>query len=269
MLFPEHLCLMRGGGDLATGTALRLHRAGFPVAICELERPLTVRRTVAASTALSDPSGISTIEGMIAQRVDRLEELGELAATGVVPVIAYPDLPPAELVPRSVVVDARLLKQNPDTSIGDAPLVVALGPGYFAGRDCHAVIETLRGPNLGRVIRNGPAEANTGTPGVVGGSASERVLRSPACGEARWIRAIGDRVSAGELLGHVGGAPVVATLDGVVRGLVSEETTLATNVKVGDIDPRHDARIDRVSDKALAVGGGVLEAVTTWLDHAT
>jgi len=268
VLFPEHLCLMRGGGDLATGTALRLHRAGFPVAICELERPLTVRRAVAASTALSDPSGVSTIEEMVAQRVDRLEELGQLAGTGVVPVIAFPDLPPVELTPRSVVVDARLLKHNPDTSIGDAPLVVALGPGYFAGRDCHAVIETLRGPNLGRVIHDGPAEADTGTPGVVGGRSSERVLRSPACGEARWIRTIGDRVSAGELLGHVGGAPVVATLDGVVRGLVSEETPLKTNMKVGDIDPRHDTRIDRVSDKALAVGGGVLEAVTTWLDHA-
>ena len=269
MLFPEHLCLLRGGGDLATGTALRLHRAGFPVAVCELEHPLTVRRTVAVSTALTDSSGVTTVEGMTARRVDRLEELATEAATGAVPVIICPSLPPSDVVSRSVVIDARLLKSNPDTSVDDAPLVVALGPGYSAGRDCHVVVETLRGPDLGRVILDGPAAADTGTPGEVSGRVAERVLRSPVDGEAQWIRQIGDRVSVGELLGYVGNTPVLAALDGVVRGVVSEGTPLVANTKVGDIDPRCEVSVDRVSDKALAVGGGVLEAVLAWIDRST
>ena len=151
----------------------------------------------------------------------------------------------------------------------DAPLVVALGPGYSAGRDCHVVVETLRGPGLGRVILDGPAAADTGTPGEVSGRVAERVLRSPVDGEARWIRQIGDRVSVGELLGYVGNTPVLAALEGVVRGLVSEGTPLVANTKVGDIDPRCEVSVDRVSDKALAVGGGVLEAVLAWIDRST
>lgn len=269
MLFGDHLCLLRGGGDLATGVALRLHRAGFPVAVCELDRPLAVRRTVAVASALLDPDGRATVEGMAARRVDGIDELAEVAATGTVPVLVSPTLPPTDRLVRSVVVDARLLKHNPDTGLDDASLVVALGPGYTAGVDCHVVVETLRGPDLGRVVHEGSAAPDTGTPGTVGGRSAERVLRAPADGVASWDRDIGDRVTAGEVLGRVGDAPVTATIDGTVRGLVADGTLLAAGTKVGDVDPRGDeVAVDRVSDKALAVGGGVLEAVMTWLATA-
>ncbi|HJM26856.1 MAG TPA: hypothetical protein QGF11_02720, partial [Acidimicrobiales bacterium] len=144
-MFGDHLCLIRGGGDLGTGAALRLHRAGFPVAVCELASPLAVRRTVAVSTAVTD--GEITIEGMRGRRVDLATELVSTAETGVVPVLVSPDLPD---IPLTVVVDSRLAKQTLDTTIDDASLVVALGPGFVAGVDCHAVVETLRGPRLGR-----------------------------------------------------------------------------------------------------------------------
>jgi len=266
VLFGDHLCLLRGGGDLATGVALRLHRAGFPVAVCELDRPLVVRRTVAVASALLDPDGRATVEGMDARRVAGIDEVPPVASAGTVPVLVSPTLPPADRLARSVVVDARLLKHNPDTGIDDAPLVVALGPGYTAGVDCHAVVETLRGPDLGRVVHDGRAAADTGTPGTVGGRSAERVLRAPADGVASWERGIGDRVTAGEVLGRVGDAPVTATIDGTIRGLVADGTALAVGTKVGDVDPRGDeVAVDRVSDKALAVGGGVLEAVMAWV----
>ncbi|HAQ23796.1 MAG TPA: molybdenum hydroxylase [Acidimicrobiaceae bacterium] len=266
MLFGQHLCLLRGGGDLATGVALRLHRSGFPVAVCELTHPLAVRRTVAVASALLDPEGEALIEGMGARRVEGVDEMQELAANGVVPVLASSDLPPVAQIARSVVIDARLLKRNPDTAIEDAPLVVALGPGYTAGIDCHAVVETLRGPDLGRVIYKGCAANDTGTPGTVGGRSAERVLRAPTNGVASWERTIGDRVTTGEVLGSVGTTPVTALIDGTIRGLIANGTPVASGTKVGDVDPRGDeVDIDRVSDKALAVGGGVLEAVLAWV----
>lgn len=269
MLFPEYLCLLRGGGDLATGVALRLHRAGFPIVVCELEHPLTVRRPVAVSSALTDSSGVVVIEGMTARRVDQVADLAAEASMGSIPVIVSPDLPPADVLPRSVVIDARLLKQNRDTLIDDAELVIALGPGYHAGRDCHAVIETLRGPDLGRVIFDGPAAADTGTPGEVSGHRDDRVLRAPADGKAQWIRQIGNRVAVDDLLGHVGSTPILASVNGVIRGLISEETPISANNKIGDIDPRSKVAIDRVSDKALAVAGGVLEAILLWINQST
>ena len=266
MLFGNHLCLLRGGGDLATGVALRLHRAGFPVAVCELAHPLAVRRAVAVASALLDPAGRASVEGMEARRVAGVHEIQGAAASGVVPVLTSSNLPPATQIARSVVVDARLLKQNPDTTLSDAPLVVALGPGYTAGVDCHAVVETLRGPDLGRVIYNGAATADTGTPGTVGGRSAERVLRAPVDGAASWVRTLGDRVVTDEVLGWVGESPVISVIDGTIRGLIADGTHVPAGTKVGDIDPRGDeVAIDRVSDKALAVGGGVLEAILTWI----
>jgi len=266
MLFGNHLCLLRGGGDLATGVALRLHRAGFPVAVCELAHPLVVRRAVAVASTLFDPGGRASIEGMEARRVTGVREIQGVAATGVVPVLISSNLPPATRLARSVVVDARLLKQNPDTTLNDASFVVALGPGYTAGVDCHAVVETLRGPDLGRVIYTGAAASDTGMPGNVGGRCAERVLRAPVDGAASWVRTLGDRVVVDEVLGWVGESPVVATVEGTIRGLIADGTRVSAGTKVGDIDPRGDeVAIDRVSDKALAVGGGVLEAVLTWI----
>lgn len=186
-------CLIRGGGDLATGVAWRLSRAGWPVVVTELAAPLTVRRTVALSTAVS--AGSVEVEGMRGRRVDDQEEAMAVAARGEVAVLVSAELP-AGLHP-DVVVDARLAKRNLDTTMGDGSLVVALGPGFVAGIDCHAVVETMRGHRLGRVLWEGSAIPNTGVPGVVGGRGADRVLRAPWPGRVQWRVAIGDRVVGG------------------------------------------------------------------------
>lgn len=255
------LCVLRGGGDLATGVAWRLTRAGWPVVACELPAPLTVRRRAAVSTAVTD--GEVEVEGMRAVRVEDAGEARLVAEQGLVAVMVSPSLPPLDA---DVVIDARVAKRNIDTTIDDAPLVVALGPGFSAGVDCHAVVETKRGPHLGRVLWSGAAAADTGTPGIVEGRSSERVLRAPAAGRARWRVAIGDVVSAGAVLGEVDGVAVRAPFAGTVRGLISDSVELTAGVKVGDIDPRRrGVACDEISDKALAIGGGVVEAVHTKL----
>lgn len=271
MLFPDHLILLRGGGDLATGVAYRLHKAGFPIIVLERPDPLVVRRRVALATAVLE--GEITVEELRAVRVGTPDEALRLAPTSLIPVLVAPDLPTSflhsSLVTRHsplILVDARMAKRNLDTVIDQAPLVIALGPGYTAGVDCHAVIETNRGHRLGRVIWDGAAEANTGTPGIVAGKGAERVLRAPVAGVAQWSKAIGDPVRAGEVLGEVAGQPVVAPFDGVARGLIAPGTAVPAKLKIGDVDPRGDvATCFTISEKALAIGGGVVEAVLTWL----
>ena len=263
MLFAEHLCVIRGGGDLGTGVALCLSRAGFPVAVCELADPLTVRRAVALSSAVT--RGEVTVEGLTARRVNDVGEVSDLAATGVVPVLVDHGLP---RVSQSVVVDARMAKRPLDTRPDDAPFVVALGPGFSAGKDCHAVVETLRGSHMGQVLWEGSTEPDTGTPAPVGGRTADRVLRAPVDGTVGWDRRIGDLVEAGEVLGRVGNREVAAPFDGLIRGLILNGIKVTSGTKVGDVDPRgKTASAHEVSDKALAVGGGVLEAVLTWLNR--
>jgi xanthine dehydrogenase accessory factor len=258
-----NMCLLRGGGDLATGVAWRLTRAGWPVVVCELAAPLTVRRTVAVSSAILD--GVIDVEGMRAVRARTSEEAVELAATGVVPVLVSPELPS---IGPDVVIDARLAKRNIDTSIDDAALVVGLGPGFTAGVDCHGVVETMRGARLGRLLWSGSAAPNTGTPGVVGGRGVERVLRAPADGTVVWEVSIGDAVEDGQRLGIVNGTSITAPFAGVVRGLISDRVGLTTGLKIGDVDPRRDPTAhNEISDKALTIGGGVVEAVLTWLNR--
>lgn len=258
----EHLCLIRGGGDLATGVAWRLTTAGFPVVATELADPLTVRRTVAVSTAVRD--GYVSIEGMRAVRVDSAVEAIQTAHDGTVAVLVSRALPD---ISAAVVVDARLAKRNIDTTRDDAPLVIGLGPGFTATEDCHAVVETMRGAHLGRCLWHGAAEPNTGVPGVVGGRDTDRVLRAPTTGRVIWATRIGDVVQRGQVLGTVGESRILAPFDGVVRGLIRSGTDVKTSLKVGDVDPRLDAQCHEISDKALAVGGGVLEAVMTWLNR--
>ena len=264
MLFAEHLCLIRGGGDLGTGVALRLSNAGFPVTVCELPNPLTVRRTVALSTAVAD--GTTTVEGLTARRIEEPAEIESLAATGVVPVLVASGLPKLQW---SVVVDARMAKQPLDTNLNDAPLVVALGPGFSAGEHSHAVVETMRGPDLGRVLWEGSAKPDTGQPSKVEDRTVDRVLRAPVGGTVVWNRRIGDSVITGEVVGTVGGQHVTAKFDGLVRGLILDGIDVAVGTKIGDVDPRGDkVSAYAVSDKALAVGAGALEAILTWLNRS-
>ncbi len=260
--FSDTLVVVRGGGDLGSGVIWRLRRVGFPVVVLELERPLTVRRTVAFSSAVNQ--GRIVIDGIEGIRVSSGEAALQAMRRGAVPVFVS-DTVPALPVPMSILIDARLAKRALDTTIDQAPFVVGLGPGFVAGRDCDAVIETMRGHRLGRVIWDGPAAPNTGVPGEIGGASADRVLRAQVDGELRWDVSFADLVEPGQLLGMIGDAPVEAKIGGTVRGLI-QPGPVEIGLKIGDVDPRFDpSAIHQISDKALSIGGAVLEAVLVWL----
>lgn len=264
MNFADLLVIIRGGGDLATGVAYRLHKAGFPIIVLELARPLVVRRRVALATAVLE--GSIRIEDIQGQLAPNYEEAVALSRTGVIPVLVEPRFP-ENLSEKTILIDARMAKRNIDTRIDQAPLVIALGPGFTAGQDCHAVIETMRSHRLGRVIWGGSALPNTGTPGIVSGKGAERVLRAPVAGLVHWQKAIGDLVAEGEVIGTVAGEPVRVPFNGVLRGLIAGGTPVNAGYKIGDVDARGDvSSCFTISDKALAIGGGVLEAVLSWLN---
>ena len=254
------LALIRGAGDLATGIALRHWRSGIRVVLTDLERPTAIRRTVAFSEAIV--YGETTVEDVTARLAANADEARALLAQGIVPVLADPGCTCREALAPDALVDAILAKRNLGTRITNAPVVVGVGPGFTAGEDCHAVIETMRGHTLGRVIYSGSAIPNTNVPGLIGGFAGERVLRAPADGAFRSVRRIGDLVKAGDVAGYVSGEPMVCTIDGVLRGLIADGIPVRKGMKSGDVDPRGNVEnCYTVSDKATAVGGGVLEAI--------
>jgi xanthine dehydrogenase accessory factor len=256
--------LIKGAGDLATGVALRLLRSGFAVVMTDLPRPTVIRSTVAFAEAVYADRVI--VEGVEAVRVAPGDDLSDLLRRGAVPVVVDPDASVRHVLHPDLLVDAVIAKRNTGTRIDDAPAVVALGPGFRAGRDVHAVIETQRGHTLGRVIRDGEALADTGVPGEVGGFAAERVLRAPRAGAFHGLRQIGDRVARGDVVAEVDGEPVRSTLDGVLRGLLHSGLPVTPGYKVGDVDPRAAREhCFLVSDKALSVAGGVLEAACALL----
>ena len=251
--------VIRGAGDLASGIALRLWRAGLDVVLLDVAKPTAIRRTVAFSEAIVH--GEQTVEDVTA-RLAALETVPELLRQGILPVLIDPEGASIPALHPDALVDAILAKRNLGTRITDAPVVIGVGPGFTAGVDCHAVVETMRGHTLGRVIREGSAIPNTGIPGLIGGFAGERVLRAPAAGSFHPLRDIGDAVTEGETLATVAGVPMTATLTGTLRGILPEGTEVFPGMKSGDIDPRcQRSHCFTASDKALAVGGGVLEAV--------
>lgn len=261
MAFFKHtLILVRGGGDLASGVIYRLHRAGFPVVVTELETPVFVRRAVCYGEAVY--SGAITVDGVTACHAGSIDAAQLWLEREAVPVLVDPAGASLTALQPAVVVDARMAKANLGTRLTDAPLVVALGPGFTAGVDCHAVIETNRGHNLGRVISTGAAEADTGEPGVMGGHTHSRVLRAPAAGYVQSHWAIGDTITAGQVIASVAGEVVTAAFTGVLRGLIHGQVWVEPGMKIGDLDPRAErSNCFTISDKSLAVGGGVLEAV--------
>ncbi len=257
------LVLILGAGDLATGVALRLHRCGFSIVMTELAQPLAVRRTVAFAQAVY--AGETTVEGVRARCVTPMSARPVLMQSDI-PVIVDPERRMVGAFQPDVLVDARMAKRNLGTSQSDAALVVGLGPGFTAGVDCHAVIETNRGHNLGRVLWQGAAEPNTGVPGRIGDATAERVLRAPQSGVVQSQREIGDVVRASEVVATVGDTPVTAAIGGVLRGMLYPGLTVAQGTKLGDIDPRAEpSHVRTVSDKSLAIGGGVLEAILSGL----
>ena len=254
------LVLIKGAGDLATGTAVRLHRAGFSVVMTDIAQPTAVRRTVAFSQCIYD--GVAEVEGITARRAANGEEASAILAAGEIPVLVDPEARILDELPFGAVVDAILAKRNLGTSLTDAPIVLALGPGFTAGVDCHGVVETMRGHDLGRLILEGSAIPNTGVPGDVGGYTKERIIRAPADGPFEPVARIGQKVELGDVVAKVNGVPVAAQLTGIVRGMLPAGIPVTKGMKSGDIDPRCEVRhCFTVSDKARAIGGGVLEGL--------
>ncbi len=261
---PRPRAVVRGGGDLATGAVLALHRAGISVVVTEVAQPTVVRRTVSFAEAVY--AEVTDVEGIRAARA-AVSDIDAVLDDGVVPVVvARSHTQVLEQVRPVLLVDAIMAKRNLGTRITDARAVVALGPGFVAGRDAHAVVETRRGHDLGRILYEGEAQANTGVPGEIGGYTWQRVIRSPAAGIFQAAATIGDPVQTGDVIGYVGETPVHAPLDGVLRGLLYTGLHVTEGFKMGDVDPRGGApRCFTVSDKARAVGGSVLVAACALL----
>ncbi|NLE16838.1 MAG: EF2563 family selenium-dependent molybdenum hydroxylase system protein [Spirochaetales bacterium] len=259
--------LVRGGGDLATGVILRLHRSGYRAIVLETEQPSVIRTTVSLAQAMY--GGTVEVEGITAQRCANVKEAFKLLEEDIVPVLADPTMECLDEVAPVCLVDAIMAKRNLGTHIDDAPLVIALGPGFEAGVDCDLVIETKRGHSLGRILREGSAIPNTGIPGLVNGFGKERVLHSPKDGIFKSEYTIGALVHAGEVIATVDGEPILAPIDGKLRGLLNSGLPVTKHFKVADIDPRGDeADHTTVSEKAYAIGGAVLEALDGFLNRA-
>jgi len=252
--------LIRGAGDLATGVAHRLWRSGFQVCLTELPHPLAIRRAVCFSEAIHD--GEKTVEDVTAKRLVDVEAIHPTWKKGKIPILVDPKAEVKRFLRPHVLVDAILAKKNLGTAMGDAQLVIGLGPGFSAGTDVHIVIETNRGHDLGRIIRAGSAEPDTGVPGTVGGYGAERVLRAPGAGRLGPLHEIGDAVEAGETVAMVGGIPMRSRISGVLRGLLRPGTPVEKGMKSGDVDPRGKREACfTISDKARAIGGSVLEGI--------
>jgi len=259
------LVLIRGGGDLATGAAARLHRAGFAVVVTELRQPLVLRRTVALAEAAY--LGEASVEDLTGRRVGSPAQALEQAQSGVIPVLIDPECDSCEELRPVALVDARMRKKPNELGLGAAGLVVGLGPGFVAGEDSHAVVETKRGHRLGRVLWDGSAEADTRIPEAIGGHAARRVLRAPVDGAVETQHDIGALLTEGQVVALVGGVEVRAPFDGILRGLIHPGLSVPAGTKIGDVDPRGDVSYClEISDKALAIGGGVVEALLTRRD---
>ncbi len=292
-MVTDQLVIVRGGGDIATGTIRTLRRAGFPVLILESAHPSAIRRTVALSEAVYE--GSATVEDVSVTLAHNLDEAEYLLFQDGIAMLVDPDGAAIRDIIHSgekyaewdtglttlegggrhlfltCVVDAILAKKNLGTTKDMAPLVIALGPGFTAGRDCDVVIETMRGHSLGRAITEGEALHNTGTPGLIAGHAQDRVIHSPAAGIVKTCAAIGDIVEEGQIIARIipeessprlgePGVPVRATFTGLLRGLIRDGYPVPEGFKIADIDPRaseHD-NCFRISDKARAIGGAVL-----------
>ena len=261
----KDLIIVRGGGDLASGSIYKLKKSGFPVLILEVAHPSAIRRNVAFCEAVYQ--GMQTVEDMTCYLAQSPERAQQLLSEGKLVVLVDPK---GESIPKLkplAVVDAILAKKNIGTVRDMAPITVALGPGFTAGEDVDAVIETKRGHNLGRVLWEGSAAPNTGIPGIIGGYGKERVIHCPAKGILRNVKKITDTVSKGEVIAVVeteeGIVPVEATLDGILRGLIRDRFPVKPGFKIADIDPRAEEYNNcfTISDKARCIAGGVLEAI--------
>ncbi|GGC78909.1 selenium-dependent molybdenum cofactor biosynthesis protein YqeB [Enterococcus wangshanyuanii] len=257
----ETIVVVRGGGDLATGVVQKLHHTGFKVVILETEKPLAIRRTVALCNAVFEKE--QQVEDLNARLVTSLTECEACWNKGELPVWVDAQADSLNELKPLILIDAILAKRNIGTNRKMAPITIALGPGFSAPEDVDVVVETMRGHYLGRLYFEGSALANTGIPGEIGGKSAERVIHAPASGQVKHIKKIGDSVQKGELLFYVGDQPVFSPLEGVLRGLISDQVECKKGLKCADVDPRVVDEVDcfTISDKARALGGAVLDAI--------
>ena len=257
--------IVRGAGDISTGTICRLFNAGFPVLALESASPSAIRRKVAFSEAVYD--GKAQVEDITAVRIGMPEDAGAVLESGQVPLMVDPAGESIRRLRPAVVVDGILAKRNLGTTMDMAGLTIGLGPGFAAGRDVHYVIETMRGHDLGRIIREGSAMPNTGVPGIIQGFGSERVIRAPGAGIFHSFREIGDLLQAREMIGEVVSGevrlPVRTVISGVLRGILRDGFPVTEGFKTADVDPRISERKNcfTISDKARCIAGSVLELV--------
>jgi len=258
--FEGLLAVVKGAGELASGAAYRLRQAGFRVIMTDLEEPTCTRYPASFASAM--PLGRTTLEGVAAQRARNANEALAIASGDALAVIADPQAAVVGQLRPVVLVDGIMAKRNTGTRLDDAPIVVGLGPGFVAGRDVHAVVETKRGHRLGWLITSGGAEPSTGVPDLIEGQSLARVLRAPVAGRVSTRRHIGDRVHAGDAVVNVGNVPVVAAISGVLRGLLPDGYEVEPGAKLGDVDPSAEPEYCyTLSDRAMAVGSGALAAV--------
>ncbi len=259
--------LIRGAGEMASGVAHRLHQSHFKICMTEISHPLAVRREVTFSEAIYE--GEKKVEGIRAKLIFKPEEIESAWKGGEIPILVDPDgKKTRNFLKPDALIDAIMAKKNLGTQIGDAPLVIGLGPGFTAGKDVHIVLETNRGHHLGKIILNGAAEPDTGIPGEIGGYTTERLLQTMKKGIFHPQKSIGERVNKGSVVAVVDDFPVIAKISGVVRGLLRGEVEVKKGMKVGDIDPRGKRELCfTISDKARAIGGGVLEAILYWYNQ--
>ena len=257
----ELIVLVRGGGEVASGIAYKLHRCHFRVCLTEMPRPMAVSRGTTFSEAVFD--GIKTIEGVTAEFVPTsVKEIVKAWEGGKIAVVIDPGAGIKEQLKPDVLVDATMAKRVKGTGITDAPLVIGVGPGFFAGRDVHVVVESNHSNNLGRVLLEGKAEDDTGTPVNIGGFARERVIWAPQAGVFISKLKIGDTIAARQTMGQVDGVPLAAPMSGILRGLIRSGVKVAKGDKLIEIDPVNDSAICfTMRDKMRTIAGGVLEAI--------
>jgi xanthine dehydrogenase accessory factor len=259
--------LIRGGGELASAVAYRLAQSHFRIIMTETPHPEAVRRNVSFCEAVYDSE--KTVESLTARLVHSADEVFTTWQEGKLALIVDPEARIKEAIKPDIVIDAIIAKRNLGTKITDAPLVIGLGIGFTAGEDAHVIIETNRGHDLGRVLRQGIAEADTGNPGVIAGYSTERVMRAPREGIFKTVKDIGDMVQAGDIVAYVESEPMKTIIPGVVRGLLRDGTKVHKGMKSGDVDPRgNKSYCYTISDKGRAIAGGVLEAILAYYNHA-
>ena len=266
MSIENIIVLIKGGGEMASGVAHRLSTCHFRVCMTEIPKPQAVRREVSFCEAVYE--GEKTVEGITAKCVSSYDEVEEAWKTDRMPLIVDPTSLIKDILKPDVIVDAIMAKKNLGSKITDAPLVMALGPGFYAGKDAHLVVETMRGHNLGKIIKEGEAEKNTGIPGEIAGFSAERVFRAPKNGILSTLKEIGDYVEPEDVIAFVEDTSIKAKIKGVIRGLLRDGAEVWKGMKTGDVDPRGiKEHCYTISDKARAVGGGVLEGILSYLNR--